>query len=211
MNGPIACPAGRYVARLLLLLVLLWSAGCDDQPEISALGSGDTILAFGNSLTHGTGAPRGDSYPRQLESLLGIEVINAGVPGELSDEGLERLPGVLDEYSPELVILCHGGNDMLRRRNLDELAGNLRAMIETCRAAGAEVVLVGVPRPGFTLEPPELYNDIAEEYAIPYDGDTLAELLSERNHKSDTIHPNAAGYRRLAEALAELIDESQSP
>ncbi len=168
-------------------------------------------MAFGDSLTWGTGAPREASYPQTLASLLGIEVVNAGVPGELSAEGRRRLPGVLAEYRPALVILCHGGNDMLRRRSLDKLAENLRVMIESCRNAGADVVLVGVPQLGFTLEPPPLYDKIAAEYDIPYADDILADLLADRDFKSDTIHPNAAGYRRLARVLADLIVEAQSP
>ncbi|NIQ97196.1 MAG: arylesterase [Desulfuromonadales bacterium] len=196
---------------MALLLALLWAGGCERQPLIAPLEPQDKIVAFGDSLTWGTGAPREASYPQTLASLLGIEVVNAGVPGELSAEGRRRLPGVLAEYRPALVILCHGGNDMLRRRSLDKLAENLRVMIESCRNAGADVVLVGVPQLGFTLEPPPLYDKIAAEYDIPYADDILADLLADRDFKSDTIHPNAAGYRRLARVLADLIVEAQSP
>lgn len=210
MNHFIPANVGRHAVRLFLLLAFLLAGGCDKTPQISPLGPHDTILAFGDSLTHGTGASRDASYPRTLESLLGITTVNAGIPGEVSTEGRKRLPDVLEKHRPALVILCHGGNDMLRRRSLDKLSENLRAMIEACRSAGAEVVLVGVPQPGFTLKPPEFYVSIAEEYDIPYAGSVLADLLSDRDFKSDSIHPNATGYRRLAEALAELITEAQS-
>ncbi|MFO7983829.1 MAG: arylesterase [Desulfuromonadales bacterium] len=210
MNDFPPLSTGRYALKLLLLLVLLWTAGCEEQPEIPRLDPGSTVLAFGDSLTYGTGAARETAYPQTLESLLSVNVVNAGVPGEISSEGLERLPGELKEHRPALVILCHGGNDMLRRRSLEKLAENIRAMIETCRAAGAHVILVGVPQPGFTLEPPALYATIAEEYDIPYADGILTDLLTDRDYKSDTIHLNAAGYRRLAEALSEMIRVSSS-
>ncbi|HKL48098.1 MAG TPA: arylesterase, partial [Desulfuromonadales bacterium] len=92
-----------------------------------------------------------------------------------------------------------------------KLAENIRAMIETCRASGAAVILVGVPQPGFKLEPPALYARIAEEYDIPYADGILTDLLTDRDYKSDTIHLNAAGYRRLAEVLSEMIPVATSP
>lgn len=205
MNNFPPLATARYALKLLLLLVFLWTAGCDEQPEIPRLDPDSTVLAFGDSLTYGTGAARETAYPQTLESLLSLNVVNAGVPGEISSEGLERLPGELNEHRPALVILCHGGNDMLRRRSLEKLAENIRAMIETSRTAGAHVILVGVPQPGFKLEPPALYARVAEEYGIPYADDILTDLLTDRDYKSDTIHLNAAGYRRLAEALSEMI------
>ena len=167
------------------------------------------VLAFGDSLTHGTGASAGQSYPDDLSELLGKSVINVGIPGEVSAAGLKRLPAVLDKYKPRLVILCHGGNDFLRR--LDEAATirNLKAMIELIRARGADVVLVAVPKLGFGLAIPKFYRQIAEEYTIPLQSDILLDLLGDKSMKSDSIHPNAAGYRLMAEAIFDLISNAQ--
>jgi lysophospholipase L1-like esterase len=163
------------------------------------------ILAFGDSLTHGNGAAEGQSYPEVLGGLLGRTVINAGVPGELSAAGLARLPRLLDESRPQLVILCHGGNDFLQRLDRAQTAANLTAMIELSRARGVDVVLVGVPEFGLILNPPEFYRETAKRFAIPYEGEIVSNLLGDRDYKSDAIHPNAAGYRRMAEALHALI------
>jgi len=193
----------------LLLAISLATLGCDSTPAIAKLHPGTVLLAFGDSLTHGTGAPREQSYPAVLADLLGSEVINAGVPGEISAEGLKRLPEVLAEYQPDLVILCHGGNDFLRRLDQTETAANLGAMVQTIRDYGCDVILLGVPNFGFILEPPEFYGAIAGQFHIPYQEEIVSDLLSDRSLKSDQIHPNAAGYRLMAEAVFELIRKAE--
>jgi len=195
------------VTLLWLLLSLLVSA-CEKAPQISTLAPDAVVLAFGDSLTHGNGAPAGAAYPDVLASLLGRKVLNAGVPGEISAEGLQRLPQLLEQHRPDLVILCHGGNDFLQRLDRDQTAANLTAMVAQIRATGADVVLVGVPEPGLFLEPPDFYRKLAEGAGIPYEDRVVSDLLGDRQFKSDSIHPNAAGYRRMAEALHALIRES---
>ena len=200
-------PRLKIIFTLLPLLLLL--AGCDPRPAIRPLAPGATILAFGDSLTHGNGAPSGQSYPAQLEELLGVRVVNAGVPGEVSAAGRERLPGVLEEVQPQLVILIHGGNDFLRRLDVAQTRQNLRAMIEICRQRGADVVLAGVPQLGLFLAPAPFYAELAREYRLPYLEETLSDILKDNRLKSDAIHPNAAGYRQLAAALAGLIGDAE--
>ena len=199
----------RHITHIALVLLVLFCAGCDSTPPIRALAPEAVILAFGDSLTHGTGAPVGQSYPDVLASLLGRKVINAGVPGEISADGRERLPATLESYQPDLLILCHGGNDFLRRLDRDITTGNLQAMIEQAKARGVDVVLIGVPQFGFVLDPPKFYAELAEQHHTPYEGEILADLLSDRSLKSDTIHPNADGDRLLAEAVCELIEKAQ--
>jgi lysophospholipase L1-like esterase len=191
------------------LLLLLSLAGCRDRtPRIQALGPGSLILAFGDSLTAGNGAGRDASYPAVLEQLTGYRTINAGHPGELSGEGLQRLPGLLQRYRPDLVILCHGGNDLLRRHDPALTAANLRAMIEAVRNAEAEIILIGVPKPGLWLRAAPFYQELADEYRIPCNSEILPEILARKELKSDPIHPNAAGYGQLAETLADIIAQA---
>ena len=99
-----------FVIFTLFIYIVLF-AGCDSGPKIAPLGQDAVVLAFGDSLTYGTGAPAGQSYPDALADLLGKPVVNVGIPGEVSSAGLKRLPGMLDKHNPTLVILCHGGND----------------------------------------------------------------------------------------------------
>jgi lysophospholipase L1-like esterase len=189
-----------------LLLALL--AACGGQAKLTPLAPGAVVLAFGDSLTFGTGAGPRESYPARLEALIGRKVVASGVPGEVSAAGLARLSSALEEEKPQLVILCHGGNDLLRKLDDAQAANNLRAMVRMARAQGAQLVLIGVPKPGLLPSPAGFYEDIAKEFRLPYDGTTLRKILMDNALKSDLVHPNAAGYARLAEAVAALLKKA---
>jgi len=192
-----------------LFFFLVLFAGCDSGPQITPLDQDAVVLAFGDSLTYGTGVSAGQSYPDVLSNLLGRPVINVGIPGEVSSAGLKRLPKILDQHNPTLVILCHGGNDFLRRLDKDGTIRNLKAMLEMIRARGADVVLVGVPKLGFGLDVPKFYAALAEEQGIPFEDEILVDLLGDNSMKSDEIHPNATGYRLMAEAIHKVITKAQ--
>ncbi len=196
----------RNTLALALLLVAL--ASCGKPVTLSRLEPGATVLAFGDSLTFGTGAKEEESYPSQLAPLIGRRVVRAGVPGEVSAAALARLPGALDEHAPRVLLLCIGGNDFLQRLGKSQAAANVRAMVQLARNRGIEVVLIGTPEPGFSVSPPEFYEQIAKEFKLPYDGDTIGRVLKDRNLKSDPVHPNAQGYGIIAQRLAALLKKS---
>jgi acyl-CoA thioesterase-1 len=188
--------------------LLLPLAGCGDRPKLSRLASDAVVLAFGDSLTFGTGASEAESYPAQLAALIGRTVVRAGVPGEVSATGLARLPSAIEEHQPRLLLLCHGGNDFLQRRSKSDAAANVRAMIRLAKDKGVDVVLIGTPEPGFTVSAPVFYEEIAKSFGIPYDGDVMSKVLKDSSLKADQVHPNARGYRVIAERVAELLKKS---
>ena len=195
------------VAALSVIAIAL--AGCGGgAPKLSKLPADAVILAFGDSLTFGTGAQPDASYPAVLEKLLARKVWSAGVPGEVNAAGLARLPSALDYYQPKLLILCHGGNDFLRKLGDAQAAENLRAMIRLARQRGIEVVLIAVPKPGLFPSPPDFYAEIAKEFGLPYEDAALKAILRDNELKSDIAHPNARGYARLAAAVAALLKKS---
>ena len=198
----------RWSYPALALITLLLAACGSSQPPLAPLPLGAVVLAFGDSLTFGAGASAETSYPATLEKLIGRTVIGAGVSGEVTAEGLQRLPALLEKHHPQLVIRCHGGNDFLRRLGRPQLRSNLREMITTSRSHGAEVVLVGVPEPGLFLSAAAEYRDIATEFELPLEDEALARILGDRSLKSDTVHPNAAGYQQLAEAIAKVLSQT---
>jgi lysophospholipase L1-like esterase len=197
-----------YLCAAIVLAAALLLMACSKTPQLPLLAADATILAFGDSLTYGTGAGDTESYPAVLARMTGRRVINAGVPGEVSAVGVQRLPELLDRERPALLILCHGGNDLLARSQHPLIAGNLRAMARMARERGIPVLLVAVPTLGFALKPPGLYEDLAREFDIPIERKALSHILGKSSLKSDQIHPNAAGYRLLAEALVELLKKS---
>ena len=197
------CP---MLLRALLLAALL--AGCGKGPQILPLVNDDIVLAFGDSLTFGTGASAAESYPAQLQTLIGHKVVNAGMPGEISGDGLRRLPGVLDEIQPRLLILCHGGNDFLQKQSETAAAANVRAMIKLAKDKGIDVVLIATPKPGLSISPPDFYAELAKEFAIPFNDDVLKSVLRDNELKSDLVHPNAKGYAQIAATVAKLLKKA---
>lgn len=135
-------------------------------------------------------------------------MVSSGVPGETSAAGLARLPAALDEAKPQLVILCEGGNDFLQKLDEAQTANNLRAMVRMVRARGAQAVLIAVPKPGLLPSTAEFYAVVAKEFGVPHEETSLRKILTDNSLKSDLVHPNAAGYARLAEAIAALLKKT---
>lgn len=197
-------------ARVLgwLVLASVMAACSPSVPRLAKLAPDAVVLAFGDSLTAGTGAEEAAAYPAVLARLIGRRVVNAGVPGELSGEGRGRLPSLLDEHRPQLLILCHGGNDLLRRREPGAIDDNLRGMIREAQSRGIGVLLVGVPAPNLARTVPDFYRRLASDLKIPYEGEVLSRIEGDHSLKSDPIHPNAAGYRLFAERIAARLKEA---
>ncbi len=194
---------------VILALCVALLAGCGGKtPKLGKLAPADVIVAFGDSLTFGTGASEAESYPIVLGQLIGRKVIRAGVPGEVTEGGLARLQEVIDEHKPRLMIVCLGGNDMLRKVDETQTKNNLRTIVQTIKGQGIAVVLMGVPKPALVADAPPFFDAIAKEFGIPYEGKIVTDVLYQRDQKSDPIHPNAKGYRRMAEALAALLKKA---
>lgn len=194
--------------RILLLLSILIITACSDSSKLTGLSRHDVILAFGDSLTEGIGANKAQSYPAVLEELTGQGVINAGISGETTAEGLTRFSKTLEDYTPSLVILLEGGNDILRNLPPAQTKRNLAQMIEIAQRHKIQILLVGVPQKKLFSDTAPLYFELAEEYQVPLEAELVSDLLRSPQYKSDPIHFNEKGYRKLAEGLYQrLIDE----
>lgn len=192
-----------FTVAIAILAIFLWSS----KKTVVSLPDDTVILAFGDSLTYGTGASQGNSYPEQLARLLQVEVIRSGIPGEVSKAGFQRLSKVLDDNPADILILCHGGNDILRKLDLNQTKNHIIAMIELARSRGLRVILVGVPKWSGVLgvDTAKLYDEIADEMQLDYEREIIATIVNSPDLKSDSVHPNDAGYKEMAEAIKTVI------
>lgn len=194
---------------LLICLVPLLIVACGKtDPQLSRLSDDSLVLAFGDSLTYGTGVSQDKSYPSILSAMIDRKIINAGIPGELSEQGLQRLSGLMEKYRPQLVILCHGGNDILRHKSPQQTKNNLEKMIRMIRSYHADVVMLAVPEFGLFVSPAKYYESLGEEQHVPVEMNIIPELEKSPSEKSDSVHFNESGYKKMARAIDRLLREN---
>ena len=198
----------QFFLILIAGVILTVTSSCSDKTQLQALDENTTILAFGDSLTYGTGTSNDKAYPAVLERLINRKVVNAGIPGEISSKGLSRLPNLIKQLQPGLIIICHGGNDILRKLDLNKTSNNIQQMIDLARQNNSQVVLIGVPEFGLFLESSPIYQALAKNNQLPIANDILGDILAKTSLKSDHIHPNAMGYQMLAKHIALLLKQS---
>ena len=204
--------------RALLGAMLLITAGaglpgCSRKPATQPVPAGATVLALGDSLTSGVGASADAAYPTLLAARTGWNVINAGVSGNTSAQALERLPALLQEHRPALVIVSIGGNDFLRRLPLETTRTNLRRIGEQARASGAQVLLVAGPGLSLMaaaghLSDHEVYAETAKALKIPLHADGWSTVLADARLRADSVHANAAGYARFTDGLVQTLQST---
>lgn len=188
-----------------LLLVTL--AGCArDKKTAQPVPPGSTVLALGDSLTFGTGASAETSYPTVLAGLTGWNVVNAGVSGDTSAQALARLPALLAEHHPKLVIVSIGGNDFLRKLPESDTRTHVHAICKQSLAAGAQVLLVAVPRATVAaalgqMTDHALYAEVAKDLKIPLQREAWGEVLAQPDLRADAVHANARGYAQFARSV----------
>lgn len=203
-------PVNRPFPRargFLALLVLLLAVACGGTKKETALPAGTRVLALGDSLTAPHGVKPGEDWPTLLAQKTGWAVINAGVSGDTSAGALARLPALLDEHQPQLVLVSLGGNDMLRKLPQAQTVANLGRTLDMVKAHGAKAVLLATPKPSIAgavfnnLSAADFYADVAKDKKVPLIKDALPEVLSDTALKGDQLHPNAAGHALLAEKI----------
>jgi acyl-CoA thioesterase-1 len=182
------------------------SCGGENLTKIRNLRSdGETIVCFGDSLTEGVGAGGGEDYPSVLSRLLVRPVINAGRRGDTTAQALGRLSGEVLGRNPRLVIVFLGGNDFLRQVPREQSRKNLEEIVRRIQAAGAMVAIAGMRLGLFTDELGPIFAETATKLNALYIPQVMKGILADSSLRSDSIHPNGAGYRLIAERVAEKI------
>ena len=189
-------------------IVATFASGCGKKVAAGLkINSGSSVLALGDSLTAGVGAAGETSYPGVLARLTGWSVVNAGVSGDTSAQALERLPALLLEHAPQLLLVSIGGNDFLRRLPEVQTRANVRKICELALTGGSQVVLIAIPAfsPAAaivgSLSDHPMFHDIAQSLKLPLHAEGWSTVLGNPSLRSDQIHANAKGYAQFAQGL----------
>lgn len=232
-------PLARVLAVSISLALLTSAVGCspdaDKQSPVAAISTKDpsppskvvhaddrpVIVALGDSLTAGLGVDPGQNYPARLQAKLDLagyryRVVNAGVSGDTSAQGLNRLPAIRSLH-PALVIVELGANDGLRGIPATQTRDNLDEIIRTLRDDGVKVVLAGMEMPpnygpDYTRQFRSVFRDLAKEYELPLIPFFLEGVggIAELNQE-DGIHPTAQGYVRVTENVWKILEPLVRP
>lgn len=203
-------PVQPLPALIAILFSLLLTA-CSKAPGYPALPAETVVLAFGDSVTYGTGAQQHEDYPRHLARRSGWHVINAGLPGDTADTARLRIAEALHVHRPALVLIEIGGNDFLRRRNDNEVKEDIRSIVQAVRQAGATPVLIAVPAfslLSWGLSDAALYAALATEENVLLINQVFARVLADPALRADPIHPNAQGYQALATGIGNALQQA---
>lgn len=188
---------GLLLCAALLIFFKVSAPDVTNAPDVPP----STIIAFGDSLVYGYGAKRGEDYPAQLARLCDCSVINKGVSGDTTHDGLRRLQTDVLNLNPEVVIVTLGGNDMLQKLSRDQSNENLKTIISQIQDKGAMVVLTEVRAPAFINSYGPDYKAVAKETKSLFVPNIISGISTNIKLRSDQIHPNAEGYKLLAERV----------
>jgi acyl-CoA thioesterase I len=175
----------------------------DSYANFPPRATGDWV-AFGDSLTSGFGASEGSDYPTLLAKNIGRKIINKGVPGQTTENGLGRVDEII-RLQPRVVLLCFGGNDGLQQLPMEKTFVNLGAMIDRLHEGGTFVVLIGVRSASISDRYAKQFKMLAAEKQVLYVPNILSGVLGSPSLMSDYIHPNDDGYKAIAGRLEKIL------
>jgi acyl-CoA hydrolase len=183
-----------------------------DAPMYLSSDKPPVIVAFGDSLTAGSGASKDESYPAHLSRMLGIEVINAGVSNERTTDAVRRISSILQRYKPDIVIVEEGMNDVLTGRKRAKIKENLKKIVETVKKHGAKPIVIGIPDMDLIdlmiASDIGLYEEVATETGALYIPNVVGPVLRDESLKSSETYPNAEGYKEMAKKIYEYLGGS---
>ncbi|MGB2600848.1 MAG: GDSL-type esterase/lipase family protein [Candidatus Omnitrophota bacterium] len=193
---------------IALVLIAFSLSGCGPSIK-NADSQGTQIICFGDSITFGQGAKKGGDYPAYLREMVKRDVINEGISGETTEEGLDRIEEDVLERDPYLVIIEFGANDYFKKVPQQETLDNLEQMVSRVQGEGAMVAVCDISG-GAIMGAYNIYHKELKRLArrkgaifIPY---LMKGILQDPSLKSDQIHPNAEGYKIIAKRVYEAIE-----
>jgi len=195
--------------KLLVLLfycsIVLLLVGCAKREIKNIDAKGTDIVCFGDSITFGYGAQPGEDYPTALAKMIDLPVINSGIDGDTSSEALKRLKSDILDRNPRLVIIEFSGNDFLRKIPKEVTLNNIREMVDQAQSKGAMVAIVDISAGMFLSEYRTAFYKLARGKGAIFIPHILSGIITNPRMKSDFLHPNAEGYKIIAQRIYRTI------
>ncbi len=186
--------------RLIVIALLL--CGCAKAEVKFLTPHQGPVVVIGDSLSVGVGADRPDEgYVALLEKRLGVKIVNKGISGNTTGDGLARLEDDVLAQKPGLVIIELGGNDFLRKAEPAEVFANLEKMIDRIQAQEVPVLLLGIQSSVLRDQHEADFRALAERKGTAYVPNIVADVAGNQALKADPIHPNSAGYVTVADRI----------
>lgn len=198
-------PITAFLVLGLACSCVLGSLGCAKKEIINLNSKGKNIICFGDSVSFGYGVNQGEDYPSALAKLVGYPVINAGVDGDTSADGLKRIGSEVLDKEPILVVVEFGGNDFLKKLPKEETLKNISLMVDKIHAKGAMVAIADISAGMFFREYHLALRKLAREKGAIFIPSILNGIITTPQLKSDFLHPNADGYTLVAKRVYRAI------
>ena len=196
-----------YFILVVLILLAGYKFLTSTHQDFDQHSSGQRIIAFGDSLTYGTGASSGMDYPSQLSKMITRPVINAGRPGDTTTSALQRLEKDVLAYSPDIVLITLGGNDLKNGVDADSAFKKLKMIVNMIHNQGGRVIIGGLHFPFRDRGYGRGYQKLADETGAVLIPHILDGIMGSRDLMSDPIHPNDAGYKKMAEKFRTALQQ----
>ncbi len=193
----------KFLILLVIIMGLFYFLRGGKQEIKNFPNSNNNVVAFGDSLTAGYGAPEGTSYPDVLAQKISRPVVNLGLSGELAVHAPARLEQVLAQR-PYMVLIEFGANDFMQQQSRQAAVNAVAQIVDEVQRAGAIAVIVDTGGPGMG-EYTKAYKQMAKEKGALFVPGILKGIFYKPSLKSDQVHPNAAGYAKVADKVHKVI------
>lgn len=197
-------PMCSFIVMLLSGLVI-GLTGCAKQEIKNVDSNGTNIICYGDSLTFGYGANAGNDYPSLLAKETAVPIINAGIDGDTSINGLERIDSDVLDRQPLLVIIEFGGNDFLEKVPMEATVNNIKQMVDKIQAKAAMVAIVDISAGMLFKDYHRQLSKIARQKGTIFIPGVLSGIITNPGLKSDFFHPNDRGYNLIAQRIYRTI------
>ncbi len=189
-----------------IFLYLVFYSASDSWEITNSTPSGEKIICFGDSLTFGTGAQTGMSYPSQLSEMIQQPIVNAGIPGDTTATALARLEKDVLQRNPKIILITLGGNDLKNRVSKETAFKNFKTIINTVHSKGALVVVGGINIPFYGRGYAKLYKQLCIQTGSILIPNVYEGIMGNKALMSDPIHPNTKGYTVMAEKFYTVLE-----